>query len=97
MNHFVEQLKNIMLANLQTAIDDRQDDILKDIEKLSSDNKDDPGKPLKFSVSFGAVLDLDRNRVKTKLSWASRTVIEREDELEDPKQTKLPFAGAIED
>jgi len=45
----------------------------------------------KFTMGFNITLDLEKNKLSTKLSWSKKYAICSDSEIPDPDQTELQF------
>ena len=91
-NHLIQQLREYMTSDLEAAIGDQEEEILRAITR-AADARSDSEEPLKFSVTLRGVLNLDANTVETAFSFATRTSVKEKHALEDPNQKKLPLEG----
>jgi hypothetical protein len=89
MNHLIDQLKNTMIASLETAIIDSEKDMIACIARQRESNDDE--QPIKFSVSMKGTLNLDKGAIETSFGYSTRTVIKDEFLIEDPNQPSLPL------
>ena len=73
-----------------TVIHERADKMLEtwqeSMQEATENDEDLP--PLKFSLSCS--VDLAKNRVETKISFATRYTLTESDELPDPNQPEIP-------
>jgi hypothetical protein len=91
-NHLIEQLREHMVADLQSAIGEQEEEMLRAITR-AAEARTDSEEPLKFSVSLRGVLNLDKDEVETAFSFSTRTAVKAKHPLEDPDQKKLPLEG----
>lgn len=91
-NHLIQQLREHMVADLESAIGDQEEEILRAITR-AADARSDSEEPLKFSVTLRGVLNLDKDEVETAFSFSTRTAVKAKHPLEDPDQKKLPLEG----
>jgi hypothetical protein len=89
-NHLIEQLREHMVADLEAAIGEQEEEILRAIAKASETGTDSE-EPVKFGVTLRGVLNLDANTVETAFSFTTRTSVKEKHPLEDPQQPKLPL------
>ncbi len=82
-----------MIADLEAAIGEQQEEILRAITR-AAEARTDSEEPLKFSVSLRGVLNLDKDEVETAFSFSTRTAVKAKHPLEDPDQKKLPLEEA---
>ena len=61
-NRLIEQLRNYMIADLESAIGEQEDEMLRAITR-AADARSDSEEPLKFSVSLRGVLNLDKDQI----------------------------------
>lgn len=86
----LDQFRQQMVDDLNEAFGDARNDMVQAIHKLA-DEREDPEKPLVFSCSFGAKLDLEKNKVATSFSFNVKTTVKNETVLGDPNQTRMEF------
>jgi hypothetical protein len=91
-NHLIDQLREHMIADLEAAIGEQEEEILRAITR-AADARSDSEEPLKFSVSLRGVLNLDKDEVETAFSFSTRTAVKARHRLEDPNQEKLLLDG----
>jgi hypothetical protein len=89
-NHLIQQLREHMVADLQSAIGEQEEEMLRAITR-AAEARTDSEEPLKFSVSLRGVLNLDKDEVETAFSFSTRTAVKAKHPLEDPDQKKLPL------
>ncbi len=91
-NHLIQQLREHMTSDLEAAIGEQEEEILRAITR-AADARSDSEEPLKFSVTLRGVLNLDKDEVETAFSFSTRTAVKAKHPLEDPNQKKLPLDG----
>ena len=91
-NHLIDQLREHMIADLEAAIGEQEEEMLRAITR-AAEARTDSEEPLKFSVSLRGVLNLDKDEVETAFSFSTRTAVKAKHPLEDPDQRKLPLEG----
>ena len=91
MNHLIAQFKEHMMADLEAAIENQEDEILEAIAKLRENRPEDDEKPLVFSASMAGKLNLDKSTVETAFSFAVKTTVKDKHTLDEPSQPKFAF------
>lgn len=91
MNHIIQALKDHMTTDLEAAIEEQEEDILKAINKVIADRDPESESPLTFTVSMSGKVDLGKNTVETKLSYSVRTTVAGKHFIENPDQGKFGF------
>jgi len=85
----LEQLKSIMIDDLETAFADAEDDIKRAIAKMAEDKEED--KPLVFSCALSGKFNVDANTVETSFGFSVKTTIKNKTVLDNPAQTRMEF------
>jgi hypothetical protein len=94
MNYIIEQLQKAMVADLEAALFEREEEILEHLRN-SSDRRDDED-PLKFTCSLKGTINVDKNTIETAFGYSVKTVLKGKHTLRDPNQMEISFREAIE-
>jgi hypothetical protein len=98
MNNILEQMSQRGAEDLRAAMEEREAEILKAIQKQADDRKEnDDESPLKFSLSLKITADLDKSTVTTAVSYSVKTTVKGvhaiKKEGEDDNETPSLFFG----
>ena len=99
MNHILEQLSKRGSEDLNSAIEEKEAEILKAIQHQADERKEQGSEaPLKFSLSLKITADLDKSVIETAFSYSVKTTVKGLHEIkkEDEDDTPSLFFG-VED
>lgn len=92
MNRILEQMAERGAEDLRAAIEDKEPEILKAIQKMTEERQQTKSEaPLKFKLSLGITADLDASEVETVVSYSVRTTVRCSHEIEKEEQTTSLF------
>ncbi len=73
MNNILTQMAERGAEDLRSAIEDKEPEILKAIQKMADEREGDA--PLKFKLSLALTADLDKSTVETAVSYSVKTTV----------------------
>lgn len=73
MNNILEQMAERGAEDLRSAIEDKEPEILKAIQKMAEEREGNA--PLKFKLSLALTADLDKSTVETAVSYSVKTTV----------------------
>lgn len=77
--------------DLIAALADNESEILADIQR-TAENREHEDDPVKFKVTFGITLDLNKSTVETSFSYSVKKTIKEKHAL-DADDPELPWEG----
>jgi hypothetical protein len=87
MNHILSQMADRGAEDLRAAIEDKEPEILKAIQKMAEEREGDA--PLKFRASLSIIADLDANVVETAVSYSVKTTVKGKHAIETDETPSL--------
>lgn len=90
-NHLLQAMARNGAKDLIKAIAEGEADILQDIQRMREESEDD--EKLKFKVSLGITLDLDKSTVDTAFSYSVKTSVKRSHQVNRPDSPEFEFKG----
>lgn len=92
MNQILEQMADRGAEDLRAAIEDKETEILKAIQKMAEERTETKSEaPLKFKVSLAITADLDASEVETVVSYSVRTTVKCSHEIAKEDETPSLF------
>ena len=92
MNHILKQMAEAGSNDLRAAIEDKEAEILKAIQKMTEERQQTKSEaPLKFKVSLAITADLDASVVETVVSYSVRTTVKCSHEIAKEDETPSLF------
>lgn len=88
-NHLIKQLKQHMISDLEAAIEDREEEIIRAINKMTEERDPESEAPVKFTCSLSGALNLDKNTIETSFGFSVKTTLKERHQIEDPDQAEL--------
>jgi hypothetical protein len=89
MNNILEQMAERGAEDLRSAIEDKEPEILKAIQKMADEREGDA--PLKFKLSLALTADLDKSTVETAVSYSVKTTVKGVHAIEQEDGTPSLF------
>lgn len=93
-NHLLQAMAKNGAKDLIKAIAEGEQEILSDIQRIREEAEED--EKLKFKVSLGVTLDLDKSTVDTAFSYSVKTSVKRTHPVNRPDEPELEFGEAGE-
>jgi len=90
-NHLLQAMARNGAKDLIRAIAEGESDILSDIQRLREEADED--EKLKFKVSLGITLDLDKSTVDTAFSYSVKTSVKHTHQVNRPDEPEFEFEG----
>jgi hypothetical protein len=95
MNAKLETIAAKAADDLPALIGEAEDNILDAMSKATEEAALTES-PVKFRLAYTITMDLDKSTQENKLSWSVRHSLSHTSQIEDPKQTSLPFGATVE-
>ena len=89
MNNILTQMAERGAEDLRSAIEDKEAEILKAIQKMADEREGDS--PLKFKLSLALTADLDKSTVETAVSYSVKTTVKGVHAIKQDDETPSLF------
>lgn len=76
--------------DLVAALRDNESEILADIQK-TAENRESEDDPVKFKVSLGITLDLDKSTIETSFSYSVKKTVKQKHAFSSDNAPELPW------